>query len=380
MATSAIGPGFITQTTVFTEKLRTSFGFVILCSIIIDIVVQLNIWRVVSASGLRMQDLANKTIRGSGHVLTFLIVLGGLAFNIGNIGGSGLGLHALADVDVKTGASFSIVISLFIFWNKEAGKTVDIFAKGLGVIMICLTAYIAFTSNPPVLSTLHHAVVPENIDTTAIMILVGGTVGGYISFAGVHRLLDAGISGQQNIAAVSRASVRAIALASLMRILLYLAALGIVMNGGILSPDNPAASVFEIAAGSIGYRIFGIVLWAASITSVVGSAYTSVSFLKTLHPLLEKYQAFVIGGFIIVSGGIFLIVGRPVNVLIIVGALNAFVLPFAMFIILVACEKRVLIGSFRNPLWLKAAGWIVVFLLLGMGIKISLGDLGKLWP
>jgi Mn2+/Fe2+ NRAMP family transporter len=33
MATSAVGPGFLTQTTVFTKQLAASFGFVILLSI-----------------------------------------------------------------------------------------------------------------------------------------------------------------------------------------------------------------------------------------------------------------------------------------------------------------------------------------------------------
>ena len=50
MATSAIGPGFLTQTAVFTEKLGASFGFAILASIVIDLVAQLTIWRVIAAS------------------------------------------------------------------------------------------------------------------------------------------------------------------------------------------------------------------------------------------------------------------------------------------------------------------------------------------
>ncbi|MFP3489431.1 hypothetical protein R0K20_17715, partial [Staphylococcus sp. SIMBA_130] len=37
MGSSAIGPGFLTQTAVFTEQLLASFGFVILMSIILDI-------------------------------------------------------------------------------------------------------------------------------------------------------------------------------------------------------------------------------------------------------------------------------------------------------------------------------------------------------
>lgn len=50
MATSAIGPGFLTQTASFTSTLLASFGFVILISIILDIGAQLNIWRVIGVA------------------------------------------------------------------------------------------------------------------------------------------------------------------------------------------------------------------------------------------------------------------------------------------------------------------------------------------
>ena len=46
MATSAIGPAFLTQTAVFTAEFYASYAFAILISIIIDIGAQINIWRV----------------------------------------------------------------------------------------------------------------------------------------------------------------------------------------------------------------------------------------------------------------------------------------------------------------------------------------------
>jgi Mn2+/Fe2+ NRAMP family transporter len=67
MATSAVGPGFLTQTTVFTKQLAASFGFVILLSVMLDIFAQLNIWRVLTVSGKRGQDVANETLSGSGY-------------------------------------------------------------------------------------------------------------------------------------------------------------------------------------------------------------------------------------------------------------------------------------------------------------------------
>jgi Mn2+/Fe2+ NRAMP family transporter len=375
MATSAIGPGFITQTTVFTQQLLTSFGFVILCSILLDLGAQLNIWRVIAVSELRAQDLANKLLPGVGYLLAFLVIFGGLAFNIGNVAGAGLGLNVITGMDTLTGAIISTVISIAIFWFKNAGIAMDWFAKILGFVMIGLTLYVATSSQPPLTEALYRSFIPQKIDTTAIVTLVGGTVGGYISFAGAHRLLDAGIKGKQQLPQVTRSSITAILLASVMRILLFLATLGIVIAGGKLDSANPAASVFQIAAGNIGYMIFGVVLWSAAITSVIGSAYTSISFLKTFHPLLEKNYRLIITGFILFSMVIFSIVGKPVKVLILAGALNGLILPLALLIILFASSNKKIMGNYKHPKWLYFSGWMVVAAMTWMGIKAILTDL-----
>jgi Mn2+/Fe2+ NRAMP family transporter len=359
--------------------MKTSFGFIILCSVALDIVVQLNIWRIVSVSGLRAQDLSNKLLPGAGYVLAFLIATGGLAFNIGNIAGAAMGIQVLAGIALWPGVVISVVVALFIFWYKEAGKAMDLFSKVLGGIMIALTLYVAISSNPPVVQTLRHTFVPEVIDTTALIVLVGGTVGGYISFAGVHRLLDAGITGTRYLKEISQHSVKAIVLASTMRILLFLGALGVVMSGISLDAANPAASVFASAAGRVGYFVFGIVLWSASITSVVGSAYTSISFLRTLHPFFEKHYQAVITFFILFSALIFLWIGKPVRVLIIVGALNGFILPLALGLMLVASQRKSLMGDYKHPSWLLIAGWVVILVLTYMSIKTGSEDLLRLW-
>src|ERR1700710_2313076 len=77
MATSAIGPGFLTQTSKFTADLSTSFGFAILISLVLDIGAQVNIWRVVTVSSNRAQDIANQVFPGLGVALAVLIGFGG---------------------------------------------------------------------------------------------------------------------------------------------------------------------------------------------------------------------------------------------------------------------------------------------------------------
>ncbi len=207
MATSAIGPGFLTQTTVFTQSLGASFGFVILTSIIIDIGVQLNIWRVIAVSEKRAQDIANLLLPGLGSFISVLIILGGLAFNIGNIAGAGLGLQALLGIPVATGAIISAAMAIAIFVIKEAGKAMDKFAQLMGFVMIIAIIYIAVSSAPPVGEAVYRTFVPAKIDLMTILTLVGGTVGGYITFSGGHRLLDAGIKGKEMTFKYSDATV-----------------------------------------------------------------------------------------------------------------------------------------------------------------------------
>lgn len=374
MATSAVGPGFLTQTTVFTTQLAASFGFVILLSVVLDIFAQLNIWRILVVAEKRAQDVANETIPGSGYVLAGLIALGGLAFNIGNIAGCGLGFNALFGMDVKVGAIISAVIAIAIFLVKQFGAAMDWFAKILGVVMIALIIYVVYTAHPPLGEAALRTFVPLEISAFATVTLVGGTVGGYITFAGAHRLLDAGIRGKEHVGEATRGAVTGIILTAVIRFLLFLAALGVVAMGLAIDPKNPPASVFQLAAGKTGLKIFGVVMWCAAITSVVGAAYTSVSFIKTFSPKIEKYNNYVIVGFIVVSTIIFLLISQPpVQVLVIVGTLNGFILPVALAIILLGALKTSIVKDYKHPIWMHVTGWLVVVVMTAFSIATLAG-------
>ena len=384
MATSAVGPGFLTQTTVFTKQLLASFGFVILLSVILDIFAQLNIWRVLTVSGKRGQDVANETLTGSGYLLAALVAFGGLVFNIGNIAGCGLGFKVLFDLPVVYGAIISAVVAILIFSFKEAGKAMDLFVKILGIVMLGLIFYVVFASQPPLGEAALRTVFPLQIDAKAIVTLVGGTVGGYITFAGAHRLIDAGITGKDALPQVNKGAVSGIVLTAIIRFLLFLAAFGVIALYGAAAIDttspnaNPAASVFQNAAGSFGYRIFGIVMWAAAITSVIGAAFTSVSFLKTFHSQIEKRNNRVIIGFIVFSTIVYLILQAfglsEKDLLVWAGTINGFILPIGLAIVLIASRQKRIVGEYIHPLWLQLAGWLVVLIMFGFSIWTLFGN------
>ncbi|WP_379090736.1 NRAMP family divalent metal transporter [Pedobacter sp. UC225_65] len=336
-------------------------------SIILDAVAQLNIWRIIAVADKPAQDIANKVFPGAGYFLSFLVFLGGLAFNIGNIAGAGLGLNVLFGISVAQGAMISAIIAIGIFVYREAGKAMDAFAKTMGLLKIGLALFIAYVSDPPIMEAVVRSVNPTQFSFSAVLTIVGGTVGGYITFSGAHRLLDARQTGIANLPAVNKGALSAIGLASVMRLLLFIAALGVVSKGHSLNPDNPAASVFQLASGQFGYKVFGLVIWAAGISSVVGSAYTSISFIKSFHANILKHTRIITILFILISCAIFIAIGKPVQILLAVGAINGLILPLALGMMLVAAYRSNIISSYKQPLWLTLTGIGVVVTMIWMG-------------
>ena len=378
MATSAIGPGFMTQTAVFTKDMGATFAFVILVSVIMSFVAQLNVWRVLAVSKMRGQDIANNVLPGLGYFITFLVCLGGLAFNIGNVGGAALGFQVLFDLDLKIAALISGALGVIIFSFKSASKLMDKLTQILGAMMILLIGYVAFSTNPPVGSAIKETFVPSSINLIAIITLIGGTVGGYIMFSGGHRLIDAGIVGEENLPQVNKSAILGMSVATIVRIFLFLAVLGVVSLGNQLDAGNPAADAFKIAAGTVGYKIFGLVFLAAALTSIVGAAYTSVSFLKTFFKVVKDYENLFIIGFIVVSTLILIFLGKPVKLLILAGSLNGLILPITLAISLIASKKQDIVGKYKHSNILFFLGWIVVLVTAYIGVK-SLSKLAELF-
>ncbi|WP_369138553.1 NRAMP family divalent metal transporter [Modestobacter versicolor] len=371
MATSAIGPGFITQTTTFTVQLGAAFAFAIVISILVDIALQLNVWRVIGVSGRRAQELGNLVAPGLGWVMAGFLVIGGLVFNIGNVAGSGLGLDAMLGLDPKLGGALSALIAIGIFLSRKAGVAVDRIVVVLGLAMIALTTYIAITSGPPVGEALRNVVLPEQVEILAITTLVGGTIGGYIVYAGAHRLLDSGVTGPEHVRDITRGSITGILITAVMRVVLFLAILGVVTGGAALDPDNQAASAFEQAAGEVGLRVFGIVLWAAAITSVIGASYTSVSFITSRTRTSDRTRTLLVVGFIAVTTLAYLLIGTaPTTLLVFAGAFNGLLLPIGIAVLLYVATRRTdLLRGYRYPRWLLVVGWVAWLLTLYLAVN-----------
>lgn len=379
MAMSAVGPGFLTQASIFTEQFKANFAFSILVSIVITLIVQLNISRIIGVSGLRGQDLANKIVPGLGYLIATLIVLGGFAFNIGNVGGAALGLNVLFGIDLTYSALLAGGVGALIFISKDAGRIIDKFTKILGVLMILVISYVALESKPPISQAAYSAVFPESYGdlSFSLLTLLGGTIGGYIIFAGGHKLLDANIKGKENLNNINKSLLIGVSIASIIRIVLFLAILGVVSTGATLNPENPPASAFMQGAGVVGYKIFGVVILASSLGTIVGAAYTSISFLKTLFPIVFQHEKGFIIGFILLSTFVMASIGKPVSLLLLAGALNGLILPITLGITLLASRKKEIVGDYRHSVILTIFG-IAIVVIMGYEGIISLGSIAAI--
>ena len=364
MATSAIGPGFITQTATFTAQMGAAFAFAILASILIDIAIQLNIWRMITSSGKRAAQLASAAIPGTGIVLSILIVVGGLAFNIGNIAGGGLGLNALLGIDPKLGGLVTGILAIGIFLFKRAGKVVDAVVLILGIGMIVLTCIVAIVSSPPVGEAIKQSFVPDTINFATVTTIVGGTVGGYITYSGAHRYLDSGKTGPDNAGSVMRSALSGILVTGIMRYVLFLAILGVVASGVAIDLEstvaNPAGQAFAAVLGDAGMRIFGAIFWAAALSSVIGAAYTSATFLSAFSRRLDGGWPLQLAtvAFIVVSLIVYLAVGTaPATLLVFVGGFNGLILPIGLTIFMyIGWFRPQLLRTDSYPKWLLIIG------------------------
>lgn len=376
MATSAIGPGFLTQTATFTATLGAAFAFGILASILIDFVVQLNVWRIVTLTRMRASDIANAAIPGSGYLLAALVISGGLVFSLGNLAGAGLGLNALTGLDPVWGGALSAVLAIAIFSSHRAGIAMDRIMIVLGVLKISLIVFACFASHPPLGEALRQSVWPDFIDFASITTIVGGTVGGYITYAGAHRLLDRGTVGVENIDAVTKAALSGILVTGIARYVLFLAILGVVASGVVIDVSgqgaNPAGQAFGAAAGQFGMLMFGLVLWAAGISSMIGASYTSMSFITVFSKKIsERARNLATVGFIVLALVCFLLLGKPpAALLVFAGGFNGLILPLGLSIFMYVGWRRAdLMDGYHYPRWLLVLGALTCLLSWYMAFK-----------
>src|SRR5699024_2012502 len=206
------------------------------------------------------QDVSIEFIHCLIYFIMICIDVEVFTLNIGNIAVAGLVFNAIFGWDVRIGAAITGVFAIIIFLIKNGRAVMDIVTQFLGVLMILIVLFVAIKSKPDLGEAALRTIVPEEPLSMLLPIftIVGWSVRGYITFAGAHSLIEAGMTGKENLRFVSKAANYGIITTGVMRALLFLAVLGVLAQGAVLDPDNPPASVFQFALGDVGQKVFGV--------------------------------------------------------------------------------------------------------------------------
>ncbi len=195
-----------------------------------------------------------------------------------------------------------------------------------------------------------------------LLTLLGGSCGGYIAFAGAHRLLDAGVTGADVLTGTRRSVLLGTLLSGGVRILLFLTTLSVCAGGTFTAEDlvhsaSPVLKVFSAIMGDPGRWLFGAVLTCTGLTTSMGASYTSVSFLKIFHPVVQRFERLCTVCFALIAAGVAYLWGTPTDLMLLAGLLNGAVLPVMLAITLLAEQKPAIAGEdfHMHPL-LRLAG------------------------
>lgn len=350
-------------------------AFVIIITGIIELGIQMNIWRILTVAKTPAHLVINKIIPNFGTFMSVVVLLGGIAFNIINISGLGIGISLLFNVDIKLGASIGLMIAILFYLLNRNRITLETFIGVMlsFIIAIILLAYAFTATDVPYDVTLAKTVLPM-IDydiVTTIAMMVALSIGGYISFAGAHRLIDVEITGEKYKTAVTRSAVYSVIIVTVTRLLLFFTILGLSRSNVILFKDNLLESAFSEVFGGLGSYALGILFICASLTSIVSVAYTTGTFIKSVNDIIKKYIDVVLLMLVLTSWFIFLLKGEEVVLLQITTILNGLILPVILGGILHASRRSDIVGHYRHPLWLSiygvlslAVSFILVFILI----------------
>lgn len=97
-----------------------------------------------------------------------------------------------------------------------------------------------------------------------------------------------------------------------------------------------------------------------------------MSFLRSVSRHIDRAPSRAVIAFVAISAAIFLLIGRPVTVLVLVGAINGLILPLSLGAMLIAAYRTRIVGTYRHPVWLTAAGVVVAVAMAALGVRAIL--------
>lgn len=366
-----IGPGTITTAITAGSRFQIELLWAIVFATAACFVLQEVSARITIVTGLTFgQTLARKYGDGNVQWIKWLVaipvLLGCAAYEAGNILGAVSGMSLLLYGDVKWYTLVVTIFAGFILW-KGGSKTLSLLMTVLVGMMGIAFLTLAFQSNFSFLEIIRAAtipVIPKEAELLTLA-LIGTTIVPYSIFIG------SAISKGQTVPLMRLGLFISVTIGGLITAWIMIAG----TLTGSFSSFNELAINLSKQLGSVGNWALGIGLFAAGLSSAITSPYAASLIASTVLGSENRKTIRAVWMVVLLIGFLFGISGvKPIPVILVVQALNGFVLPLlAYFLILLVNDANVIPAAKRHAVWYDG----ILVCIFGATLLIGLNNVDK---
>lgn len=392
VAAAFIGPGTVTACTLaganFGFALIWALVFATLATIILqDMAARLGVMGRVGLGEALVSGTGNVVLKwGAAGLVLAALALGNAAYEAGNLSGGALGLEAIIGEGIETRRVIVLVLASIAGGVLVFGryKLIQRLLVALVIVMSLAFAGSAILVRPDIGAMLGGLVprVPEGGLLTSIA-LIGTTIVPYNLFLHAASAREHWPDATPQALAEAQADTRvSVGLGGLISILiLTTAASSLFANGQQVSSAADMAAAIAPTYGEAARYLVGIGLFAAGLTSSITAPLATAYALSEIAGKPRGGPLFKgVALAILVIGTLVALIGyKPVSIILVAQVANGILLPVVAIFLLVAMNRRSLLGDKVNGPLANLLGGGVILITLGLGLRLILRAIG-VWP
>jgi manganese transport protein len=392
VAAAFIGPGTVTACTLaganFGFALVWALVFATLATIILqDMAARLGVMGRVGLGEALVSGTGNIFLKwGAAGLVLAALALGNAAYEAGNLSGGALGLEAIVGEGIETRriivlALASMAGAVLVFGRYQLIQRLLV---ALVIVMSLAFAGSAILVRPDIGAVLYGLVprVPEGGLLTSIA-LIGTTIVPYNLFLHAASAREHWPDATPQALAEAQTDTRvSVGLGGLISILiLTTAASSLFANGQQVSSAADMAGAIAPTYGEAARYLVGIGLFAAGLTSSITAPLATAYALSEIagKPRSGKLFKGVAFAILLIGTAVALIGYKPISIILVAQVANGILLPVVAIFLLVAMNRRSLLGDRVNGPIANLLGGVVILITLGLGLRLVLRAFG-VWP
>ena len=392
VAAGFIGPGTVTACTLA----GANFGFALIWALVFATISTIILQEMSARLGIMSgKGLASAmTAPENGPIVRWTIIIlgvsalavGNSAYEAGNLAGGALGIEALLSGGSATHKLIVVALSVTAAGFLLFGRYRHIEKLLIGLVVVMSASFVgSIVITRPDLGEMIKGFapsIPEGGLLTAVA-LIGTTIVPYNLFLHASTVRDKWSDGSAESMKAARAdTIASIGMGGIISILILSTAASALFGSGIaVSSAADMALSIEPAYGSAAKYLVGIGLFGAGLSSSITAPLATAYALTEFGGIRQDGRIFrvIALGVLLIGTFIALIGVKPVQVILFAQIANGLILPIIATFLLVAMNRKKLLGPHVNTVLPNVLGGLVVLITFGLGLRLILRAL-NVWP